>query len=533
MDKIKILLLKTEKTTKLAVYFDYRPHLVEQIKKIEGRRYNPQYKRWELPLSKIGILKREFPDAEYSDGVKEYFAINEEKQKLLSEEYNKIIEGIDLEKPLPTGKRLFHHQIVGIKRLIRNRRMILADDMGLGKTLQSLVAAKLLSDYYGNYQIVVICPVSLMENWIREANSINIKNISVYSWAKQPNKIDNNYILIADEAHYAQAGSKTKRGKNFLKLSEADNCKACFCLSGTPVKNGRPINLFPLLKATRHELAMDKSSYMQRYCNAHIRKVGRRQFWDINGSSNLQELHEKISNIMIRRTKKDCLDLPDKIRVLREAELSEQSISLYNETLNNLRKEYQRRLSEGIIKNEGEALVMLQHIAHAGAYGKIETAYELGEEVIEEGNQVVIFSTFTEPLLELQKRFNNNNIPVSLLIGATKNRQEVVDEFLAEKSKVFLLSMAGGVGIDLYSASTIILINRAWTPGDVLQIEDRLHRIGQKKSVTSIWLQYGEVDKHVDEILQRKSININEILTKGGKDDDIIRFANRFFTHNE
>jgi len=89
--------------------------------------------------------------------------------------------------------------------------------------------------------------------------------------------------------------------------------------------------------------------------------------------------------------------------------------------------------------------------------------------------------------------------------------------------------MAGGLGIDLYTSTTIILINRPWTPGDVLQIEDRLHRIGQKNPVTSIWLQYGEVDEHVDAILESKNQNISQVLQSGSKGDDIITFAKKYF----
>lgn len=529
---MKVLLL-TEKNgvKKLAIVTPYDKATIETIKTFEGRRWNQEQMRWEIPMMNLEKVKKTFPNAEYSEGLKQLEDNIIQRDRFISEEYKKISSEIDLTKPLPDGKTLFTHQKTGVMRMVKYRRQILADDMGLGKTLQCLVAAKLLSEYY-NWNIIVISPVSLIEKpWTRDAMALKIskQRFAVFSWAKIPAPPPVNYVLIADEAHYAQAGTKTIRGKAFLALSTNDNCMACFPATGTPIKNGRPINIFPLLEAIRHELAKDIRYFQLRYCNAHLQKFGKgKKFWDVNGSSNLSELNAKIKDAMIRRTKKDCLDLPEKLRVLREAELSSESIKLYEDTLKRLRQTYQERLESGEIKEGGEALVLLGQLAHAGALGKVESAYEIAEEVIEEGNQVVIFSTYVEPLNTLKEKFETAGIPAELLIGDTKDRGSLVDRFLAGKSKVFLLSMAGGVGIDLYTATTIILINRAWTPGDVLQIEDRLHRIGQKNPVTSIWLQYGEVDAHVDAILESKSINISEVLTSKNKESEVITFAKKY-----
>lgn len=535
LEDMKVFLL-TEKSgiKKLAIKLPYEKIAVDKIKTLEGRRWNQEQLRWEVPILNLVKVKTMFPNAEYSDGIKDYEETVLQKDKLISEEFKQIVSEIDLSKPLPDGKTPFAHQKSGILRLVKYRRQILADDMGLGKTFQSLVAAKILAEYY-NWNIIVICPVSLIEKpWMRDALALKISKlkISIHSWAKIPPPPPVNYILIADEAHYAQAGGKTIRGKSFLTLALHDNCKACIAATGTPIKNGRPINIFPLLQAVRHSLANDSRYFQTRYCNAHLREFGKknkRRFWDTTGSSHLEELNHKIKDVMIRRTKKECLDLPDKMRVLREAELSEESKKLYDDTLKQLRDTYKKRLGTGEIKEEGEAMVMLQHLAHAGALGKIESAYEIATEVIEEGNQAVIFSTFREPLQALKSKFEAEGISAELLLGDTKDRGKLVDRFLAGQSRVFLLSMAGGVGIDLYTATTIILINRPWTPGDTLQIEDRCHRIGQKNPVTSIWLQHGEVDIHVDDILESKSVNIAQVMANKNKNDDIITFAKKYF----
>ena len=527
--------LMTDKNgnNKIAVQMPKVYDYINKIKTLEGRRWNPTYLRWELPMQNLNRLKQIFPNASYSDGIENYESILQEKDELVLKEFKKISANLDLSKPLPNKMIPFKHQKEGILRLLRTRRLILADDMGLGKTLQSLVAAKILSEYY-NWIIIIVCPVSLKDNWERTALALKISKLkfSVHSWAKIPVSPPKDFIFIADEAHYAQAGTKTVRGKAFLKLASNDGCKACYLVTGTPIKNGRPINIFPLLEAVRHELSQDSRYFQLRYCNAHLRQIGRKvKFWDTSGAGYLQELHDKIKNVMIRRTKKECLDLPEKLRVLREADFSPDAISNYNETLYNLRKKYKDRVESGEIKEDAEAMVMLQHLAHAGAIGKVDSTLELAMEVVEEGNQVVIFSTFLEPLNTLVNKFSKEKVTTELLIGDTKDRQGAVDNFLAKKSQVFLLSMAGGVGIDLYTANTIILINRPWTPGDTIQIEDRLHRIGQQNAVTSIWLQYGEVDKHVDDVLYNKSLNIDSVLADKSK-DSIISFAKKFLKGN-
>ena len=498
----------------LAVQIPKVQELIDKIRILEGRKWDPENMRWTVPIAHLKRLKEIFPTAIYSEGIAKLEENTILKQKHLSEEFKQLTNGLDLTQPLKNGKILFQHQKESVLRLLKFKRQILALDMGLGKTLTSLVAAKILTQQYG-WTIKIIVPVSLAENWDREAQSLGISKMmySIHSWSKIPDPGIKEFILIADESHYAQAGNKSQRGKAFLELANSAFCRAMFALTGTPMKNGRPINLLPLLVAAKHELSKDVRYFHIRYCNARPSRFSR---WDTTGAAHLDELAIKVKDVMIRKTKSECLDLPEKLRVIRKAELSKESEKLYKDTLAELKRKYEERISRGDIVGGGEALVMLGQLAHAGALGKVETAIELAEEVLEEGNQVVIFCTYTKPLNMLYERFREKNISTELLIGDTKDRQQLVDRFLAKKSKVFLLSMAGGVGIDLYTATTIILINRPWTPGDAAQIEDRLHRIGQKNNVTAVWLQYGEIDERVDEILQAKTHNIDRVL-EGGK----------------
>ena len=131
-------------------------------------------------------------------------------------------------------------------------------------------------------------------------------------------------------------------------------------------------------------------------------------------------------------------------------------------------------------------------------------------DILEEGQQVVIFTEFLETAKELHKRLGGE-----LLIGETavSDRQSLVDRFQSGQSKVFVsTSRAGGVGITLTAAQTVIMVDRPWTPGDTLQCEDRIHRIGQKNSVSAYWLQWHEIDIKIDTILEQKQERIELIL---------------------
>lgn len=528
--EVNIGLLRKRSGDFLAISFPYNPELINQVKRLDDRRWDPVNRRWITSLSSLQTVKELFPEAAISEGILEHQTMLTSQAENVKQDFKQVVEGIDLDKPLPNGKTLFQHQKESVLRMLKYRRQILALDMGLGKTLTALVTAKILNQKHC-YKTIIICPVSLKETWQREALSIKLKNYEVYSWAKLPASPLEEFILIADESHYAQAGNKSQRGKAFLELAKSSFCIACYCLTGTPMKNGRPINLLPLLEAVKHSLAKDKRYYHIRYCDAHPTRFSK---WDTNGAKNLDELNIKIKDGIIRRTKKECLDLPDKLRVMRKAEATEKSKQLYESALKELRQKFTERVNSGEIIGDAEALVMLNHVRHAGSIAKTETAIELAEEVIEEGGQIVIFTEFLRSAQIIFDRLSEQGIKCELLTGASKDRQAIVDRFQAGDSKVFIGTIkAGGVGITLTKAQTVILVDRPWTPGDAEQAEDRLHRIGQKGNVTAIWLQYDEVDENVDEILQAKSENIEIVLhgrKKKIKSGNIQEFAKEFMS---
>ncbi|MCD8487938.1 MAG: DEAD/DEAH box helicase [Desertifilum sp.] len=424
------------------------------------------------------------------------------------------------DEPLTNGWKLFDHQKQAVTWLLQHRKDfgklrggILSDEMGLGKTLSALVAAKALYREFG-YTIFVICPATLKDNWLREADKVGVA-IEVYSWAKQPKPLESQkYVVIADESHAMQSLSSV-RTKNAIALAKHENCKAAWLLTATPMKNGRPVNLFPLLVAVNHPLSASKHTFEEHYCNAHRRQVtATRSIWDVNGAAHLKELSDKTSDAILQRKKTDCLDLPPKIRSLVPVEVSSADEQQYQQRISELVRLYKERVDSGEISSEGEALVTLGQLRLAGSEAKVNAAVEMAQDLLNQGHPVVLFTAYKESARLLHKALGGE-----LLTGETptSERQAIIDRFQNGESDVFIGTIqAGGVGITLTRSSHIFLVDRPWTPGDAAQCEDRCHRIGTTQTVSAFWLQYGQVDLAIDQLLEQKQANI-ELVMKGKK----------------
>lgn len=399
-------------------------------------------------------------------------------------------------------------------------------------TTTALIVAKYFRKVTGA-RIIVIAPVSVHDTaWRNEARMLEVEieiysnhakkipAVEVFDGLKQP------FMVIADEAQAFQTLTAA-RTKKWLALTESEHCVASIPLTGTPIKNGRPANLYPLLKAVRHELAENRKEYERVFCAAGATRFSR---WDASGASHLDLLHERTKNVILRRKKKDCLDLPKKTRVMRKAELSEVAAARYEAKLDELIASYEERLRKGEIQSGGEVLVEMGQLRHAGSIGKAESAIEIAQEIIEEDRKVVIFTEFEASVSMISDQLTAFGAGVVRLTGETPRKDGhgangmTVDGCLCRgciiwrfqndpKTNVFVGTVkAGGVGVTLTAADTVILVDRPWTPGDAEQAEDRCHRIGQGENVTAIWLQHGDIDERVDDILIQKQERINLVL---------------------
>lgn len=511
---------------RLLVHGTY-PKWTDAVKTINRRKWEAELngKPWSIPIAELDACLAAIPGAALESEVVALLD-TARKAKAVESEHSRLAEiqraaqaKTDIatyEAIIKTVDRVpFEHQDVGIRWLIERRFAILADDMGLGKTFQALIAARAL-----NHRVIIVCPAGLRLNWIREAEICRTR-VEVFSWAKLPLMPKNDFTLIVDEAHYAQ-NLKSARTKKFLEL--ADGARAVFLLSGTPVKNGRPANLFPLLVAMKHPLARDKSAFEKRYCDAHPTKWTK---WDVTGAAHLEELHGLIADSLLRRMKDECLDLPGKMRVVRDVrnELSAASRDRFAAALERMIREYydrkeakraaylaaaaeapdeERQKLERAAENldEADAIVELNILRHASSLAKIETAVGMAEEVIEQGGQVVVFVGFKTSADEIARAIGAGKITGD---QSAEERQATIDAFQAGAIKSVVCTLgAGNVGITLTAGRTVLLVDRPWTPGDALQAEDRCYRIGQTGSVLAVWIQATESDVGLDALLENK-----------------------------
>lgn len=490
--------------------YPYDANIVAAVKAITSRRkFDPQSKTWICEPSEALYAVCEKYDFDGKDNLRA--ALNAkatqdaEAQQSADTLTQMLNESINVTAPLPgsRGITLRTHQQEAIHQLFAAKRGILAHDMGLGKSLTALVAAK-AAQIALDAHVFVVAPVSLRINWMREAEEAGVK-IEFFSWAKVPKapESDRPFVLIADESHYMQ-NLKSQRTVKALELAE--KAVLAFFLTGTPIKNGRPVNLFPLLKGCHHALAANKKAYEVRYCAAKETAWTR---WDVSGAAHLDELHAKTKDVLFRKTKAQCLDLPALTRVKREAEVSSEMAAMYESVREDIIAKIEERRRTGMIKGS-EALEILTALRVAGSKAKTECAIELAEEVIEQGGQVIVSTQFQDSAVNIAKALN-----CEALTGATPgaDRQGMVDRFQSGQYKAIVFTGgAGGVGLNLQAANTVILVDRPWTPGDSEQIESRAHRSGVNHPVTSIWLQYGSVDFKIDSLLEMKQQRIQLVL---------------------
>lgn len=520
---------------KIAVYapYDTTGRFQKKAKEIEGYRFDSSDKSWRYPLAKVIEVIEAFPSPEYSidpeiEGIRimiegEKAAELAEREKEAESAANDILNLVaaaELDRPLPCGWNLFSHQKEAVKWLLAHhtggiyRGGILADDMGLGKTLSALVAARAMAKIHG-CPVFVICPASLKDNWLREAAKAGAA-IEVFSWAKMPKALESQkYLVIADEAHYAQ-NENSKRTKELKALADNENCLGTWLLTGTPIKNGRPINLFPLLQITQHPLAADPWEFQKYYCNAHHKAIGSKSIWDNTGAAHLDELSKKTEDVILRRKKAECLDLPPKLRSLVPILLEGEAGKNYRQEIDRYISDYREREKRGELKEGAEALVTINALRKIGSLYKVPAAIEYTAELLEQGQAVVIFTEYLESAKGLYTALSQI-APCELLTGETKqeDRQAIVDRFQSGTSKIFIGTIkAGGVGLTLTASNQVILIDRPWTPGDAEQAEDRCYRIGQNNTVNAYWIQLGMIDEAIDSLLAEKRDRI-ELVLKG------------------
>ncbi len=388
----------------------------------------------------------------------------------------------------------------------RNFNPLLADEMGLGKTVQllALLASRMSR---GGKPSLIVCPASLTVNWEREAHRFvpdlrvaapregNERNailkkpesfdllVLSYTGARMSKEALRKYnfeFLVLDEAqHIKNPGSEN--AKNCKSISAAHRV----VLSGTPLENS-PDDLWSVMDFLQPGMLGTLPSFRRRYAG-------------ITADEELQqELAHRTAPFIKRRTKAEVAsDLPEKSERTIFCDPSPDQSRLYDELLESGRT----TLKNGSAADIFSLLLRLRQVCcHPGllpdgrgeniASGKTELLFEVLNEIIDSGHKVLLFSQFTSMLQLLIPELQQRNIPFEYLDGSTRDRQARVDRFNNDPDiPLFLLSLkAGGTGLNLTSADTVILYDPWWNPAVELQAADRTHRIGQTRPVSTVKL---------------------------------------------
>lgn len=431
------------------------------------------------------------------------------------------------------------HQIVAIEKLLENEKYILADDMGLGKTTSAIIAAM-----EGKFErILVVCPASLKINWKKEImNYDSADNVSIVDsggfkmkkWTIINYDILKNYhylpqkgvniedltpsaidfykfdLVIADEAHYLKS-STTNRTKIFNDF--AMRIPNRWFLTGTPITN-KPIDFYNLLYLCESPVATNWMHFVTRYCaGRQIKRPGtNKKFWLTSGASNLDELRDYSADVMLRRTKKDSIDLPQK--TIKPVYLPMEFSASYNQYL----REYEDWVdtTENLEEKPKvtDHLTRLLKIRQLLSYDKINHTIALAEDLIENDKKVIIFSCFTNTINALHDHFGKASVLIDGSVSV-KKRDEAVERFQNDpKIKVFCGNIvAAGVGLTLTESSVVIFNDLDWVPANHAQAEDRAHRIGQENPVHIIYPLFDDtLDTIMFNSLQRKMKIISQIM---------------------
>lgn len=416
----------------------------------------------------------------------------------------------DLELPL------LPYQRAGVKYAMATKRVLLADSMGLGKTCQGIALA--LDTKMRGGKTLVVVPPHLRLQWIKEcrrfAPSLTVATVTgrkpyappkhdvlvigdsvVNAWAmKLSGKYD---TLIVDEAHSIKNEKAGRtRGVTYIANSIPANGMVVL-MSGTLTPN-RPSELLSPLKVIGRldNVFGSRKQFLVRYCDYQITPNG---FPNRNGASNTTELNNILrGTCMVRRRKEDVLkDLPAKRRAQVDMELSEQEMSVYRHAEEDFLKWVLDTYGEDAYERAGKAEVItrMNKLREILGIAKVRSVVEHVKSLLDEDEQVVVFGYHRKVLDALRDALTEYGV-VMVAGGSTPEaKQRYVEMFNNKQAKVFIGQYdSAGSGLNLVSASHVVLAEMPYSPSTGQQAEDRCHRIGQVNPVVSWWITAVDAD---------------------------------------
>jgi superfamily II DNA or RNA helicase len=446
------------------------------------------------------------------------------------------LASVDMPPGFKAALRPYQAQGVAWLDLLREAALggVLADDMGLGKTVQML-ALLALEKSRGNLSdpALVISPTSLTANWFNEIQKFtpDLRVLVLHG----PNRRQNfaaiphhdvvlttyplvardHEVLLSREWHMAildEAQTIKNPVAATTRWLRGIKARHRFCLTGTPMENHLG-ELWSIMTFANPGYLGDKAAFA-RHWRTPIEKQG--------NATRAAALARRVKPFLLRRTKGEvATDLPPKSEIIESVVLEAGQRDLYDSIRLSMSQKVRKAIRDrGLAKSHIivlEALLKLRQVCcHPALLGlddgverpaaKLDRLMEMLLELLSEGRKIIVFSQFTSMLALIRARFDERQVRYSLLTGQTKDRKSIIDGFQGGASDVFLISLkAGGVGLNLTAADTVIVFDPWWNPAVEEQAIDRAHRIGQDKAVFVYRLvAAGTIEEKMDELKARK-----------------------------
>lgn len=532
--------------TSLFISFSYNKEIINLIKNCDVYNFDKKTLEWEVPVTSLSYI---LDNLTYYDDI----------ELSLMEDVKKEIQVI--EPTLKYKLQPYDYQMEGIKYGLNNDHWLLLDAPGLGKTAQIIHIAEELKATRGLKHCFIICGLATLKtNWKREIqihsdlsctilgervtrtgstviDSVakraeilkepieeffiitNIETLRsdevIEAFKKGKNEID---MIVVDEIHKAKS-NQSQQGKNLLKLK---NAKYKIGATGTLLLNN-PLDAYvPLAWIEAEKSTLTTFKYF--YCEFSNQMTGQ-----VTGVKNMDILKNQMSTVSLRRTK-DLLNLPPKNVINEYVDMNEKHRKFYDDIKKGIKKEVDK-----VKLTTQSVLAMITRLRQATASpsilttsditsSKIERTVDLVEQIVSNGDKVVIFSTFKESAYNLKELLSEYN-PV-LLTGDTKESEvEIIkSRFQTDDScKVFIGTwQKAGTGITLTAANYMIFIDTPWTYAEFEQSQDRIYRIGTKKSVFIYNLICKDtIDERVKDILYTKKAISDFVIDDKVSDENI------------
>ncbi len=393
-------------------------------------------------------------------------------------------------------KKLEPFQRLGAQFLASRFHAANADQPGLGKTVQAIHAAAAVNARH----VLVVCPASVRTSWMEhiEEHFGHTRGWDVISYNGASSNRGDRYglrdkydVFIPDEVHFCKNLESQRTLAIFGKGGLARRARYKWPLSGTLAPNGRPVELYPMLKTLAPAFKdMSFGSYAQKYCGA---------FWDgrglnVKGATRIDELSALLRNFMLRRTKREVF--PDR----KEPLVSRIPVGLSNADLAAVHFEEDKiggresRISSRYdeFSQLGDTSRLLRLLGEA----MIPHVYSFVNDLLETVDKVVVFAQHTDVILQLAHAWNRQGVPPVIYRGGMTDEQKdaAVKQFQDDANvRIFIAQrQAAGTGINGLQriCSTVVIAEPPWVPGETEQLIDRLDRMGQEDDLVNVYVMF-------------------------------------------